>query len=433
MNSFSVLLVKLQGLALAVWRQWARLRVAQTAGSLAFLSLLALVPIVSIALSVLTALPVFSRLRTALQSFLAANLFLPSFSDTLMRYVNQFAAKANELSVVGAALFFATALAALFTIDRTLNQIWGSTRRRPLSRRITLYWTMLTLGPLLLAAGVTINGLIVQDLLSELPSREVQLAWLWTVPWVTTIAGLTLLYRLVPEAHVRWREAVGGALVAGIALDILKRTLGGYVAKLPTYTVVYGTFAALPLFLVWLYAFWMAILIGALIAANLRFWGSGTDVHLSWRPAERFEAGARVLIDLAARQAEGHALVPAAALRPVFGGDAVRAEDTAQLLASLDYVSRVWRLHDVGVDGPSAWIWHEQWALRRPAHESSLRRLFEAVWTAEHGGDTPVAALLRRRSGLAAVPLLPIDAPTLDLGIDVLVHAPTARAQTGRL
>ena len=168
---------KLRDLLLAMVRQGVALRLPQTAGSLAFLSLLAMVPVVSIALSVLTALPVFGRLRETLLKFVSANLFLPSFADTVVRYVNQFASQASELSLLGAGVFFATAFSALLTIDHALNRIWMTDRPRSLPRRLTLYWTLLTLGPLTLAVSLTLNGIVFTDWLSDLPTRSVQRAW----------------------------------------------------------------------------------------------------------------------------------------------------------------------------------------------------------------------------------------------------------------
>lgn len=412
MISFSSTLEKLSGLALAMLRQGAALRLPQTAGSLAFLSLLALVPIMSLVLSVMAALPVFSRMRDALQKFLATNLFLPTFSDTLLRYVNQFAAKASELSVLGAIGFFATAFAALLTIDRTINLFWGATELRPLSRRITLYWTLLTLGPLLLAAGLAVNGLIIRDLLSELHSRDVQRAWLSMLPALTSFIGLTLLYRLVPNAPVRWIEAVTGAFVTALVLEALRRWLGGYVARLPTYTVVYGTFAALPLFLFWLYLFWLTVLAGALLAANLRFWGHGFNVHLPSKPADWFDVATFTLIELAARLAGGQMQVRAETLRRVFGADAARADEVAALLADCGYMHRAWRASPELLR--SQWtVWNEDWALAAPPERLTLKRLFDAIWCSEamSAGGAARARFTRRARGRA--PAFEIDAPLL--------------------
>jgi membrane protein len=216
-----IVVIRLRGLARLVVRRVAQLQLTQTAANLAFLSLLALVPVFTIAVSLLGATPMFARLRDALLRFLSANLFLPSFSETLVRYLNQFAAKASQLSLIGGLAFFATAFTALLTIDRTLNRIWAVGRPRPLARRLTLYWTFLTLGPLLVGATLTINGLVVSELFGGTRLAAERL-WLALLPWLASVAGLTLLYRLVPNAPVRWRDCLIGALLATL-LELLKR------------------------------------------------------------------------------------------------------------------------------------------------------------------------------------------------------------------
>lgn len=368
-----------RGLALALVRQGARLQLPQIAASLVLLSLLALVPMITIAFALLGALPVFSSFRGAVLGFLAANFLLPSFSETLVRLVDQFSAKANELSALGAVLFFATAFSALLTLDRTLNRIWATPHPRPLSRRVTVYWTFLTLGPLLLAATIGVNGLLVGELLQGAGLRQVERAWLLVLPWLTTIAGLTLLYRLVPNAPVRWSEALAGAIAAAVVLELLKRGLAFQVARLPTYTVVYGAFAALPLFLIWLYLLWLTVLAGALLAASIPYWGAGAGVHLAPSVSARFEMAARTLEALVRAARIGQPAVAVGSLRKVFDRDPEQAVETARLLSRLGYIDRFWRLGDASGDGERS-IWDERWALVPGAGQRSMRPLFERLW-----------------------------------------------------
>jgi membrane protein len=365
---------------LAAVRQGTALRLPQAAASLAFLSLLALVPVFTIAVSLLGALPMFSKLRDALLKFLAANLFLPSFSETLVRYLNQFAAKASQLSLIGALLFFASAFSALLTIDHTLNRIWRVERARPLARRLTIYWTFLTLGPLLLAGSVTINGVIASEFLGGARLALVERLWLDVLPWIITIGGLTLLYRLVPNAPVGWRDAFAGAIAAAVLLEVLKQVLGVQVARLPTYTVVYGTFAALPMFLVWLFLVWLTVLVGALVSANLPYWDEGEHAHLPPGPARRFESAAGVLHALVRAVASGQAALPAGSLRAVFGGDPERAIETARLLAELGYLDRHWQVGDADATPSEPGVWDERWLLAPGAARMTLRPLFERLW-----------------------------------------------------
>jgi len=367
-----------RGFALALARSGARLRLAQAAASLAFLSLLAIVPVFTIAVSLLGALPMFEGLRDEALKFVAANLFLPSFSDTLVGYLNEFAEKSAELSLIGGLLFFASAFSALITIEGTLNRIWDSGHRRSLARRLTVYWTFLTLGPLLLAASTAMNGLLVSRMLSGAAPPQLQTAWVLLVPWITTIGGLTLLYRLVPSAPVRWSDALVGALAAAVALDLLKRGMAFQVARLPTYTVVYGTFAALPLFFVWLFMLWLTVLAGALVAANAEHWRTGVPWVRGASPGARFDTAAAVLLRLAQAQADGRAAVRAGEMRDLFAGDAARAAQVARVLGALGYLERTWRIAQTAEGQPV--IWDEWWMLAADAPERTLRPLFECVW-----------------------------------------------------
>lgn len=368
-----------RGVALALVRQGARLQLPQTAASLVLLSLLALVPVITIALSLLGALPVFGSLRGAVLGFFASNFLLPDFSEPVVRLLDEFSTKSNELSALGALAFFATAFFALLTLDRALNRIWATSQPRPLSRRLTVYWTFLTLGPLLLAASIAVNGLVVSELFAGTGLRKAERLWLFVLPWLTTIGGLTLLYRLVPNAPVRWHEALAGAVAAAVVLELLKRGLTFQVARLPTYTVVYGAFAALPLFLVWLYLQWLTVLAGALLAASLPYWGAGSGVLLAPGAAARFETAARTLEALAGAARAGAPALPVSSLRPLFEGDPARAVEAARLLSGLGYLDRFWRLAESTEEGERA-VWDERWALAPGAARLSMRPLFEALW-----------------------------------------------------
>ncbi len=397
----------------AMWRQARQLFLPQTAGSLAFLSLLAIAPMFSIVFWVTTASPMFGRLRDALQGFLLVNLFPPSISDTVIELLNQFAAKANELSMIGLTVFLLTAFVALHTIEGTLNRIWLADRRRPLAYRLAMHWMMLTLGPLLLGASLVFHGLVATSWLRGADLNEVRNVWYLVLPGVTSVAGLTLLYRLLPSAWVRWRDAFLGAVLAAFLFEFLRTALGLYVTNLPTYTVVYGTFAALPLFLLWLFLGWMAVLLGALLAANLRFWAASGEPHLARTPAARFDDALVVLDAMRDRLgADSHAAMPVSAVAPAFGDDAERAAEVALLLTRLGYLTRFvqlgepeaagapepatrtarfrrrarrWRRPDAGVDT----IWAERWAWAGDPRSMSLRALFEEIWSAgrRHGRE----------------------------------------------
>lgn len=371
---------RLGTLLLRIVQQARELHLQITAASLAFLSLLAIVPIFSIVVSVLAALPVFDALRDALQGFLARHLFPPAISDTVLEYVNGFAAQASRLSMAGAVLFFATAIGCLLTIDRTLNRIWGAARPRPLAQRLILYWALLTVAPLVLGASITANGMFVGQWLRGGDFETARRFWFASLTWLATGTGLMLLYRLVPNTAVRWREAAIGAIVTTLLVQVLREALGSYLGNFSTYTVIYGAFSVLPVLLLWLFIAWLLVLLGALLASNLRYWTHDIAPSPVPSPADGFADALAIVRLLAERAPQGHGQgLAARSWRTVFDDDSSRAERAVRLAASRGYVDRmvaVEREPDPDEDP----VWAEYWSLSRPAGEMTLASLFAGVW-----------------------------------------------------
>jgi membrane protein len=156
----------------------------------------------------------------------------------------------------------------MFTMERAFNSIWRVSRTRPLGQRILVYWAALTLGPILIGASLSITSYLVGASLGI--ARETPLAGtaiLWLVPFVLTWAALTLVYYFVPNRAIRPRHALIGGLVAAFVFEIMKRSFTVFIAQIPTYTLVYGAFAVIPIFLLWIYFSWVVVVIGALITA----------------------------------------------------------------------------------------------------------------------------------------------------------------------
>lgn len=391
---------RLRRLALALWLELRALRLSQTAASLVFLTLLALAPVFSIVMAVLAALPVFGDLQSALQKWLSA-LLLPGVGEPVLRYLNQFAVKARQLSLVGTAAFFATAFVALSTIERTFDGIWGDRHRRGLAQRLTLYWTLLTVGPLLVGASLALNGLVAGELFGGAGPRGLQQGWAMVLPAALSAAALTLLYRLLPSAPVRWRDAAAGAVAAVVAMELLRRGVGLYVVRLPTYTVVYGALAVLPLLLLWLFLAWMAVLSGAVIAANLEDWGERATARRDAPPAERFAIGLAVLRHLWLAARDGAPLQPVAILAAGIGVSPTRLAAVTDALTRLGYVQRVWTTpamasgfagasraaagERVGAGASTAADGGEAFLLAPDAATRTLEDWFVAVWRAGPG------------------------------------------------
>ena len=246
-------------------------RLGVTASSLTFTTLLALVPFFTVALAVFAAFPIFGKMQQMLQRWLIDSLVPDSISRPVLGYLTQFAAKAGGLGAAGFSILMVTALALILTIDRTLNGIWRVRRLRPLGQRVLIYWAAMTLGPLVLAASLALTAAIAgaasRELGATLPGGARLL--LDAIEFLLLAAGVAAMYRYVPNTQVHWRDAWAGSLFVSLAMELAKKGLGLYLAKVPTYSVIYGTFATLPILLLWIYVAWVIVLLGAVVAAYL--------------------------------------------------------------------------------------------------------------------------------------------------------------------
>lgn len=245
-------------------------RLPEVAGSLTFTTVLALVPMLTIALAIFTAFPLFNTFRTALEAYFIESLMPKNIANTILSYLNQFASKSRGVSAVGGIALIVTAAMMMAMIDRVFNEIWRVKTKRPLSQRIMVYWAIVTLGPLLIGISITSTSYLFKATNGVVLGVPFFGAVFYTLLSVLLTTGaFTLLYMAVPNRLIDWRDAAWGGLLAGIAFEIAKRLFAAYIIKFPTYTVVYGAIAAVPIFLIWIYLFWIITLMGALLAAAL--------------------------------------------------------------------------------------------------------------------------------------------------------------------
>jgi len=240
-----------------------------TAGSLTFTTLISLVPLLTVMLAVFTAFPIFSNFQAALEQYFLKSLIPPNIAKPVLGALTQFAAKANKLGAVGLVALGVTALALMLTIDRTLNAIWRVQRPRPIAQRVLVYWAALTLGPLLLGGSLTLTSYAIsvgQGYLTAMPAAmSTALGSADVLLFGLAMAGL---FHYVPNTHVRWRHALLGGAFVSIGFSLAKALLAWYVKQVPTYSTLYGAFATVPVFLVWVYLGWVIVLLGAILAAN---------------------------------------------------------------------------------------------------------------------------------------------------------------------
>lgn len=245
-------------------------RLGVTASSLTFTTTMALVPFITVALAIFTAFPMFAKFQGVLQKWLLESLIPDNIARQVLGYLTQFAGQASKLGVVGVALLLTTAVALILTIDHTLNSIWRVRQPRPLGQRVLVYWAAVTLGPLLLGISLSITSYAIsasKGVVNVIPGG-VQLL-LDALQFFLMAGGMAAMYHYVPNTQVKWAHAWSGGLFVSAGFELAKKLLTLYLSKVPTYSVVYGAFATVPILLIWIYVAWVIVLLGAVIAAYL--------------------------------------------------------------------------------------------------------------------------------------------------------------------
>lgn len=379
-------------------------RCAQVAGSLAFTTLLSLVPFVTLVAVVFSRLPQSARLDAALRGFLLDNLLPEKAGKVIAAYALQFSQKATNLTIAGALVLILTTVLLMRTIDQVINEIWMVRSRRPWATRLAAYWVALSFGPLLLAGGVVLASAMLSMSLSVVGEP----VWLEAVglrlismAFMTALFGL--LYYAVPHCRVKASHALVAGFLAAVGLLLMQRLLGAYLLHFSSYTLVYGAFAAVPILLVWLYVSWIVVLLGAVVAAVLpeRKLLQG---RLPVFPGRRLYVALLMLSELVEAQREGRSrdfdgLARAARTAPEEVGEVlailaadrlvVCAKDGGWLLArsaegvGLAEVAHLfgWRLPPAGCDSPD------------PAVCRVGERYAALIAAMEQAADLPLASL----------------------------------------
>ncbi|MGI9132646.1 MAG: YihY family inner membrane protein [Rhodoferax sp.] len=326
-------------------------RLGLTASSLTFTTTIAMVPLITVALAVFTAFPMFAKFQDVLQKWLIESLVPDNIARQVLGYLNQFAGKASKLGSAGLAALLATALALVFTIDRTLNTIWRVRKPRPFAQRVMIYWAALTLGPLLLGASLSLTSYAVSASKGVVGDTLGGVTLLLDLlQFALVAAGTASMFRFVPNTDVRWGHAWIGGVFVSAGLELAKSLLAFYLAKVPTYSVVYGAFATLPILLVWIYVGWVIVLLGAALTAylpSLLAGGSRRRYAVGWQ----FQLALEALQQLdQARQGPGRGLT-LEQLCAVLRVDPLRLEPALEGLLGLDWIGQ---LHEASQQGAGA-------------------------------------------------------------------------------
>lgn len=242
-----------------------------SAASLTYTTLFAVVPVMTVAFVVISAIPAFRGVGEQIQSFVFSN-FVPSTGETVQQYLGDFIRQARQLTWVGVLLLAVTAYTMLVTIEQAFNTIWRVRKPRRGIASFLLYWAMLSLGPLLLGAGFAASTYITSlALLSGPDAIEGAKELLAFMPLLCSVAAFTLLYATVPNAKVRLLHAFLGGAFTAVLFEAAKALFALYVSYFPGYQLIYGAFASVPLFLLWIYVSWVIVLLGAELACNLGY------------------------------------------------------------------------------------------------------------------------------------------------------------------
>ena len=319
-----------------------------TASSLTFTTTIALVPFFTVALAVFTAFPIFSKMQGALQGWLIDSLIPDNIASQVLGYLTQFSKQANKLGAAGLGVLLVTAIALILTIDRTLNGIWRVKKTRPFTQRVLIYWSAITLGPVLMGASLALTASVITATSGLVGTLPFSLRFLLGAFQLFLIAaGLAALYRYVPNTYVKWTHAWVGAIVAAAGIELAKRVLGVYLSYVPTYSMIYGAFATLPILLIWIYVAWVIVLMGAVIAAYLPSLLAGV-ARRGGGHGWQFQLAMEVLQRLNNSKATTNRGRSASSLAMALQVDVLQLEPVLGILTELDWVGQLEPNADVG-------------------------------------------------------------------------------------
>lgn len=252
-----------------VWMRFQQDRLTVTAGYLAYVTLLSLVPLVAVVFGIMSAFPVFRQVKRTLEQFVYHNL-VPAAGELVQAYVNGFVANARNTTAVGIGALVVVALLLISAIDKNLNYIWRTRRGRPLGQAFAMYWMILTLGPILVGTSIAVSSYILSLRLLA-PEMLFGLGYLLLrlLPFLLSVLAFWLVYTVVPTCRVKVMHALAGALLAAILFELAKRGFALYITHIPTYQAIYGALATIPILFVWVYLSWLVVLLGAELTACL--------------------------------------------------------------------------------------------------------------------------------------------------------------------
>jgi membrane protein len=332
------------------------------ASTLAYTTLLSIVPLMTVAFSVLAAFPVFEPIIGRIHQLIFSNL-VPASGEMVQGYIARFSSKAAGLTGVGIIGLLVSALLMMSAVDKALNEIWQVRQRRRMLQGFMIYWTLLTLGPLLIGASLIITSYVeslqaFSDFEKTLPRQML----FNLISLLSEFMAFFFMYSAVPNRRVSMRHAALGALLVSLLFEAAKLAFAWYVTSFPTYEAIYGALAALPLFLIWLYLSWTLVLLGAVFTRALGDFRSDRLGPLS-TPRMRLVLAVRLMEHLWRAQRRGSGVSRKGLIRrePRAGDEAV-----SKCLDALERAKVVLRIEN------------GDWALARDLSDYTLLDLYQS-------------------------------------------------------
>jgi membrane protein len=259
-----------KGLIFYFIRRIQRQQIQIVAGYLSYVCLMSLVPLVVVMLSVMTAFPLFAELQQSIEQFVYSN-FVPAAGDVVQLYLSGFVANASKMSAVAISFLFVAALLLISSIDSTFNKIWRVNDKRRTITSFAMYWMVLTLGPILVGASIALSSYLMSIVsVDEYDVLGLSDILLRLLPLFSSLVAFVILYMAVPNKAVPFKYAISGAIVAGILFELAKKVFALYITAFPSYQVIYGALATIPIIFLWVYVSWLIVLVGALLTVSLQ-------------------------------------------------------------------------------------------------------------------------------------------------------------------
>ncbi len=261
---------KLKAISKYCGKRLAENNLSDVAGNISFTILLSIVPMLAIVLAIFTTFPEFGSLQQTLETYFSQGMIPATTAHIILSNLTTFAANAANVSIIGGLTLVATALMTISLIESTFNNIWHVITPRPIVKRIVMYIGIAIFGPLLLGISIYLTSHLVlaaHGLVTSLPFLNSVSSSLISIFW--TAIAFTLLYRVVPNRLVLWKDAMAGGIFAGIAFEIAIRAFAFFIVNFSTYERIYGALAAFPIFMMWIYISCLIMLLGGMVAALL--------------------------------------------------------------------------------------------------------------------------------------------------------------------